>query len=420
MINPDDAVKRIPQELDSSNWVMEYDQTDIQVYSKSEASDSPVIGFRTVTTHFLPLITVFEFLKDVCGAMNKINHMFVKGEEFRDWSSELDPNGKVVRTSFRMPFPMTNREFLHGLHSHQLDETTGIVAYTPLEDNSIPVQKGYVRCPMYISGQRITKLESGALQVEFLMVYELGGKISTSVQDKWLKKSHVGAYIKEWRKLREYMFPPTFEEIDYPALTSLMKHSLEQNMHWQFRGKPKAGQVQIGRVPFCARNAVRTEITVQASLETVVDVIADQSLAFLPQWNKEFLSGDVLKVIEQTTTKKSWLIRVHYKTPFFLSNREYIYFFSREWLNQDECIIYYHSINHDSKVPTGFVRAVLYPSVHRCTRKRNGSTVVEHLLITDLKGKLGSKQDRLLKTSLVKARCRDMKNQDQLFKKLFK
>jgi len=69
-------------------------------------------------------------------------------------------------------------------------------------------------------------------------------------------------------------------------------------------------------------------------------------------------------------------------------------------------------------VPDGFIRSLLYPSVHRCTRLDAQQTRLEHLLVTDLGGKLSQRQDTLLKGGLVQAHERDMKNQVALFGRL--
>lgn len=417
MINPQETLTTIPKELDAQGWDLALDQTDIRVYTKPNASNSSIIGFKTVTDHFIPIELVYALLKDVCGAMNSINDLFVLGEEFRDWSVALDPKGKLVRTSFKMPFPMANREFLHGLHSYQAAPNIYIIGYTPIEETSITVRKGYVRCPMYISGQRITALACGVVRVEHLMVYNLGGKISGAVQDRWLKNTHVGAYVKEWRKLRAYMYPSKLEEINYDNLSKLLQTALKESQAWAKVGKPKSGTVKVGRLSYCPRNVYRTDINIQSPIQKVVEVLADKSLEYLPQWNKEFMNGEILATLEESPQKAAWLLRVHYQTPFFLSNREYIYYFSREWLSEEECLIFYHSVEHESSVPKGFVRALLYPTVHRCTQKGT-TTLVEHLLATDLGGKLSNKQDGLLKGGLVQAHCRDMANQVKLFERL--
>ena len=414
MINPDEVLKNIPIELDTGEWDLDFDNTDIQVYSQKNACNSPVIGFKTVTYHLIASNHIFDFLEDVCGAMNRINHLFILGEKFRDWPTKRDPNGTLVRTSFRMPFPMKNREFLHGLHSQKLDDGTHLIAYTPIDTQEIPVQKKFIRCPMYVSGQRITQLDNGTVRVEHLMVYALDGAIRHSLQDRWFRKSHVKAYLKEWRNLREYLFPPKWAEIDYPKLRLVLEDALIESDSWTKEGKPPVGSIKVGRVKYCSRNSVRTDLVVNNPIRKVVDVIADNSLQFLPLWNKEFLNGEVLKEQEVSPKHKTWLIRVHYKTPFFLDNREYVYHFSREWITDDECIITYHSVEHNSSVPQGFVRALLYPSVHRCRTTGEG-TSIEHLLVTDLGGKLGKIQDKLLKKSLVKAHCRDLSNQFRLF-----
>lgn len=417
MITPKQTLETIPQELDASGWQLEVDHKDVQVYSKKHASDADIIGFKTITEHPVSQDMVVHLLKDVCGAMHQINDLFVLGENLDEWSVPVDSKGRLVRTSFQMPFPMLNREFLHGLHSTRVDENTYLIGYTPVENAVIPIQKSYVRCPMFISGQRIQYLSTGSIKVEHLMVYRLGGKISTYVQDHLLKRSHIGAYIKEWRNLRTTIYPAKVHQINYSQLVSIALNTLEVSESWSLVGKPKIGQVKVGRLTYSPRSAFRTDVVVNTTLEKVVDVLADQSLLYLPKWNKEFIQGNVLQVLEDSPKKSAWIIQVHYKTPAILANREYIYYFSREWLSEHEVLIIYNSIDHSSPIPKGFVRALLYPTVHRCIRKSSTSTKIEHVLATDLKGNLSYFQDSLLKGGLAQAHCRDMENQDRLFRK---
>ena len=418
MITPKQTLQTIPQELDASDWQLEVDGTDIQVYSKPNASDSNIIGFKTITEHPVSLHSIVDLLKDVCGAMHRINDLFISGENIRPWSVLIDNKGSLVRTSFQMPFPMANREFLHGLHSQQIDSHTHLIAYTPIKDISIPVQANYVRCPMFISGQRIQSLSTGTIQVEHLMVYRLGGNISTSIQDHFLRKSHISAYIKEWRNLRTFLYPAPVDTIYYSQLASMVLHTLQISEAWLPTGKPNIGQVKVGRLSYSPRAAFRTDVVVNTSLEKVVTVLADQSLEYLPKWNKEFIQGSIIETLEDSPKKSAWIIQVHYKTPAILANREYIYYFSREWLNENEVLIIYNSIQHSSLVPKGFVRALLYPTVHRCIRKNATSTKIEHILATDLKGNLSAFQDTLLKGGLAQAHCQDMENQDRLFREI--
>jgi hypothetical protein len=415
MISPKVSFKSIPKELDQEGWILEHDRNHIKVYSKFNVYDSNIIGFKTITQHAIAANVIFDLLKDVCGAMRQINEMFLLGETFDNWSTENDLEGKIVRTSFKMPFPLSNREFLHGLHAYQQNEHTFIVAYTPIEDSKIPIQSKFVRCPMNISGQRITALNSGLVRVEHLMIYNFGGAISSSFQDKWMKKSHIGAYVKEWQNLGTKLFPPKLVNLSPKQLRVLANDTLAISESWPKVGKPKYGSVKIGHTSYLPQSVFRLDLEVDTPIEKVVNILADESLKHLPQWNSEFLNGTIIETIEDSPTKSAWLIRVHYQTPFFLANREYIYYFSREWINKDEALIIYNSVEHDSETPKGFVRALLYPSIHRCLRLESKKTKIEHVLATDLKGKLGPLQNRLLQGGLVQAQCRDMERQQKLF-----
>jgi hypothetical protein len=417
MIEPISAIRTIPVALNEDGWNLEHDSVDVKIYSKFGVCSSKVIGFKTITEHPVAASEAFQLLKDVNRAMELVNDQFVLGEVLEHWPTDFDPEGTLVRTSFKMPFPFTDREFPHGLHSQQINGNTFIVGYTPIERDDIPVQDGYVRSPMNISGQRITQLENGSCMVEHLMVYELGGSVSIKFQDMAMKAGHVGAYRAEWRKLREVLFPQRSEKIDNAALTQLMLDALLKSESWKTIKQARSGTVSPGRLAYCPKTIYRTDVEISASVNTVVNVIADQSLKYLPKWNKEFIKGEILQVISDSPKKSEWLVQVHYATPGPISNREYIYYFSREWLNDDEAIILYCSVEHEMPVPSGFERALLYPTVHRCYKTKNG-TKIEHLLATDLKGKLGAYQDGILKGGLVDAHVRDMNNQEKLFQEL--
>lgn len=417
MIDPKTTVQTIPIEIDKDGWNLEHDSVDVKIYSKFGACNSRVIGFKTVTEHPVSALAAFNLLKDVNRAMELVNDQFVLGEVLEQWPTDFDQDGTLVRTSFKMPFPFTDREFPHGLHSQKLNESTFLVGYTPIEREDIPVQEGYVRCPMNISGQRITQLENGSCRVEHLMVYELGGSVPLKFQDGVIKAGHVGAYRSEWRKLREVLFPQKIQNIDNSVLTDLMQDALKESETWNSVKQANSGTVSPGRLPYCPKTIYRTDIEVNASVQTVVDVIADKSLEFLPKWNKEFIKGDVLQTINNSETKTEWLVHVQYATPGPISNREYVYYFSREWLNENEVIILYCSVEHEMPIPEGFERALLYPTVHRILKTDSGAKI-EHLLATDLKGKLGNYQDSLLKGGLVDAHIRDMNSQEKLFQEL--
>ena len=75
-----DTLVTIPKELDHTDWTLQINHTDIQVYARKGASESGVIGFKTVTYHVVGAPTLFEFLRDVCSAMEQINDQYVGGE----------------------------------------------------------------------------------------------------------------------------------------------------------------------------------------------------------------------------------------------------------------------------------------------------------------------------------------------------
>ncbi len=414
--NPVVTLETIPAELDANGWNLETDRTDIQVYTRKGACNSRILGFKTITEHPVTAVTAYNLLRDVIKAMELVNDQYTHGENFGEWPTD-DVTGHLVRTSFAMPFPFSNREFLHGLHSKEIAEGVYIVGYTPEPGVDIAVQKGFKRSDISISGQRITALPWGGCRVEHLMVYELGGNVSPGVQDSLLKGGHVGAYVKEWRNLRRTLYPTMLEDVNADLLKGLASHLLEQSKHWPTVKSGTEGKVSTGRSTFCPNTMYRLESETALPAAKVAEVIGYKSLDYLPQWNVEFKEGEVLQEIAASGTLTRQLVRVRYSAPFFLDDREYLYYFSTEKLSDDEYLILYQSVKSDMPVADGVTRSILYPTVHHI-KAANGKTTITHILATDLGGNLGSKQDGLLKGGLISAQQRDLKNQAKLFAKL--
>lgn len=417
MIDPEITLDTIPAELDATGWKQERNHTDVAVYTRMGASNSPVIGFKTITQHPFNGKLAFDMLKDVCYAMQNLNHMYLFGKKHANWPTKSDPNGVLVGTYFHMPVPFTNREFIHGLHHKKLDEHTWIVGYTPTDAEEVPVEGGFRRCKTYISGQRITSLQNGLCQVEHLMVYELGGKVSLATQDKWLKSGHINAYIKEWRALRTALFPTAVTDVDNDQLTLMNQSAMLQSSKWPTVSSGSYGRVSSGRLTFCPVNAFRLDYKLDMPLGKTADFIGYRSLEYLPKWNEEFKEGSILETLSDTKELKAWIVRVRYGTPFFLDDREYVYYFSVSKLSDTEIMINYQSVDWEQEPPGGVTRALLYPSVHYL--KANGNTTtITHILATDLQGKLQPLQSSLLKGGLASAQVRDIKNQLELTKAL--
>ncbi|MEM9697043.1 MAG: START domain-containing protein, partial [Myxococcota bacterium] len=92
--------------------------------------------------------------------------------------------------------------FVHALFRRPLDDRSWVVGYLSVDDPELPPPlEGFVRCPIYPSGQRVTQLEHGRIRVEHLMVYDLGGAISVRTQNLFFRRGHVAAYHREWRSL---------------------------------------------------------------------------------------------------------------------------------------------------------------------------------------------------------------------------
>jgi len=195
--------QRMLSQLDSPEWKLAGSNNDVKVFYYPNI-EGGVDGFKTITEHSVDALTMIGYLgKNICTAMQEMNHLYHSGETLKLYHDNgPDDYFAVVRTNFKMPFPLTNREFLHSLNIKRLDKDTVLIMYHSVDDKGLPpVKKGFLRCPTYLSGQRITTLSNQKIRVEHMMVYELAGKISKNVQNKYFKSGHIKAYIREWQKL---------------------------------------------------------------------------------------------------------------------------------------------------------------------------------------------------------------------------
>ena len=123
----------IPRELDADGWQLRFDGADIRVYSKLGACGAPVHGFKTVTEYTVPKEHLASLLADVVGAMSQMNETFHSGRSLQ-WEGYP---GDLVKTCFALPWPLQNREFVHGI-AHQVGHDTDLIAYVPA--HTLPVR----------------------------------------------------------------------------------------------------------------------------------------------------------------------------------------------------------------------------------------------------------------------------------------
>jgi len=129
------------------------------------------------------------------------------------WDNGVDRS--IVRTGVEMPWPLQNREFLHGVavqinNNNNTDSAAfAMIVYVTLSEEEEatlpPAWDTYLRCTTYPSGQRITVLPDNALKMEHGMTYPLGGWIGPWIQNTIFHSGHVAAYVDEWTRMRDVM-----------------------------------------------------------------------------------------------------------------------------------------------------------------------------------------------------------------------
>jgi len=196
--------------MDQTTWKIEREQDDIRVSSGVPVfagRSSRVEGFYVTTTlddGFVSLEQSVSYFRDAVHFALTANAMTSNAQVI--WDNGMDR--AIVRTGFELPWPLRNREFLHGVAVQRTDDSSALVVYTSLseeEESALPPPwEGYLRCTMYPSGQRLTKnTGDGILKLEHCMTYPLGGGVAAWVQNRIFHGGHVTAYFDEWKAMKK-------------------------------------------------------------------------------------------------------------------------------------------------------------------------------------------------------------------------
>ena len=209
----------------------------------------------------------------------------------------------------------------------------------------------------------------------------------------------------------------TAADIDHAALLSGAQRDLEASASWPVKARADHIRISSGFIDDVPCRSYRSDVDLDAPLGDVVAFIADEMIERLPDWNREFIDGRVHEVLDESATRKSWLVQVFYETPWPFDNREYLYYLAREQLSDDEVMILYRSVDDPIPVRDGFVRGVLYRTVHRCLRIGERQTKLEHILANDIAGLVPQAvQSYLFAGGFVAANMRDAVKQRELLR----
>jgi hypothetical protein len=201
-IDREALIGEIARRMDELPWRIERAGDGVRVYS-SAALPCPFVGFKTVTEPRASVDDLVRFLGEgLQDAMAEMNDRYVGGELLLRLDEGTDHRASVVRTAFRMPPGMAGREFVHLLYERRRGRDEAFLAYHSVDDDTLPPpREGFVRCPIYPSGQRLRASGGGRTRVAHLMVYDLAGRIPAWIQNTVFRAGHVGAYFHEWRGL---------------------------------------------------------------------------------------------------------------------------------------------------------------------------------------------------------------------------
>ncbi len=195
--------------MDHSSWTLRREGTGVSVSSARPVfggggEPSDVEGFLVAAEREdLSLAHGLAYFHDACHFADTANAMTTLREIVAVSDPRLDHYRAVVRTGFSLPWPLQDREFLHGVATRVDRDPQGrhrvLIAYWTVPETGLPpAWSGYLRCPMAPSGQRLTDLGDGRVRAEHCMTYDLGGRVPHWAQNRLFHRGHVGAYFDEW------------------------------------------------------------------------------------------------------------------------------------------------------------------------------------------------------------------------------
>lgn len=184
---------------------------------------------------------------------------------------------------------------------------------------------------------------------------------------------------------------PTADTLDWDALQTQAEQDRAASEGWAEKERHGV-RVSSGFFADRPHRVHRSVVQLDASPDAVARLIANDMMARLGEWNREFAGGEVEAVLRDDADDKRWVMRVRYETPPFLANREYAYGLRRHDRRgvgeaARDVWITYQSLEDRTEPPAGYVRGALLGTLHRCVAHQGG-TRLEHLLSTDLGGRL--------------------------------
>ncbi len=196
------------------------------------------------------------------------------------------------------------------------------------------------------------------------------------------------------------------KELSNSILDNETNQLLKDHVGWNNKPEKKGVALFTKKDVFGNITSIRYESTIKQSLDVIEKLAFDEMLEGMPQWSQEFIQGKILKTIDED----SQVLKTQFKTPFFMKNREYVFFFGRI-RTEDRLKVFYRSVCDEEyeAVPKGFIRSKLYPTIYQFTKIDEQHTKIEHILSTDL-GKdmpLSIQNNGALIKGYLKANLRD-------------
>lgn len=212
---------------------------------------------------------------------------------------------------------------------------------------------------------------------------------------------------------------PALQDLDFAALTERCEALLQDTTGFQTGAQDGDIRVSAGTTAAYPWKLYRIDMTTDASSDAFATFIADDGFEHLGRWNSEFVRGEVLETLWSKPGDRCWLLRVRYRTPFILANREYVYALRRQRRGPDHFVITYHSVLSSLPVDKGYVRGTLVDTVHDCRPEPGtGRTIVRHILSGDLGGSIPLwVQNHVFAGGIVAANRRDAVAQKSLLRR---
>jgi hypothetical protein len=191
-----------------SDWELRTDRKDIKVYTRTYP-DSKYKAIKVELNLESTLSRLVTVLLDVKTAPE-----WVYSTKSAVLLKQVSPNDLIYYSEVKLPWPMSNRDFIARLITTQDPATRVVTINGPTITDYVPVKKDIVRVRKSEGKWIITPTGEGHLRIEYTLQTDPGGDIPAWLFNLFVTKGP----LESFEKLREQIKKPAYDNATLPFI----------------------------------------------------------------------------------------------------------------------------------------------------------------------------------------------------------